>query len=146
MFSPISAYAAAEPTSILLKAKSLKCFIGEGHTALWMSGKLEIKPNGMNTAMIFDDLNIQRGTASVIGNNDRRRVIFTANSSGLSFFEITPKGFTTLASVFPTPVVDNDGSMKFPLVYSRHTLVRNEVSGVEIAAPSQYYGLCQLFN
>ena len=119
--------------------KTIKCLFNKpGISAEWNDqGEFASKASGFiwnnqYVSVIFDNINKDKNTARIIGDNGGADVYVIETSQSLSFLEITLSGNQILTSIF----INNpfkDGS--FPVVMSRHVSIINPIV-------SQYYGTC----
>jgi hypothetical protein len=130
----------------LLKAKSLKCYYSEGYTGIWDDGKLKIDKGHFGTserdsAIVFDSIDLKKGTARLIGNQGSSDVIALATQSGISFIEKTPVGYLMVTTVF---AYYKKGTDEFVCVYSRHV---GSFSPLKLGPmPSQWHGTCKIWQ
>jgi len=126
----------------LVKAKTLKCYLGKGSSANWDAGEVEINmvkefsEKQEDCIMIFDSINLENGKARLIGNMGSSDVMAFATVGGVTFIEKAEGGSVFFATVFPTY---KKGSNELLFVYSRH--FAGFISG---PMPSQYYGTCRI--
>jgi hypothetical protein len=140
------AYSKEDALEILLKAKSLKCYYLEGYTGIWDNGVLKIEKGnfgipGKGSAMVFDSIDLNKGTARVIGNQGASDVIAIATQSGISFIEKTPAGNLMIATVF---AYYKKGTEEFVSVYSRHFGAMSQTKLGPM--PSQWHGTCKIWQ
>lgn len=141
-------YVAAEdnPLDKLLKAKSLKCYYSEGYTGIWDNGELKIEKGnfgilGKESAMVFDSIDLKKGTARLIGNQGSSDVIVLSTPAGISFIEKTPVGYLMITTVF---AYYKKGTDEFVCVYSRHV---GSFSPLKLGPmPSQWHGTCKVWE
>ena len=123
----------------LLKAKTIRCFLGKGCTADWNTGdpnltigKWREKPE--DCIMIFDSIDLKRGTARFVGGLGSTDVKVIPTPEGVTFFETSGSGNVMITTVFPSY---KKGTKKHIFVHSRHL---NYFGG---PLPSQYHGICE---
>jgi len=108
--------------------KALKCQFPKGVT--YDGGKLE-EDAQKDFSLIFDSIDLTKGTARLIGNIGASDVVVIANASTLNFIEVTPVGYLNVTTLFHLP--------EMPAVHSRHVVIIDE------PMPSQRYGTCKPF-
>ena len=130
----------------LFKAKSIKCTYGNGTVANWAilgsdgSPKLEtalFAESKADCSVVFDSIDLEKGTARVIGNNGATDVSAKRTPQGVTFIEITPVGNVVIDTVFAK---FKQGTSEFICVESRHN------DGLSSPIPSQYHGTCKILE
>ncbi len=116
--------------------KSLKCTLGKGTTGLWESGNLKIENDIWNTTVHFDGINLEKGTARIIGNSGSSNVSVIKTNLGITFIEKTSLGNLIFTTVFNSY---KKGTNKFHAVSSRH------ISIMDKPTASQYHGICEIW-
>ena len=140
------AYSKEDALESLLKAKSLKCYYSEGYTGIWDDGKLKIEKGHLGTsekdsAMVFDSIDLKKGTARLIRNQGSSDVIVLETPAGISFIEKTPVGYLMVTTVFASY---KKGTNEFVCVYSRHV---GSFSPLKLGPmPSQWHGTCKIWQ
>lgn len=102
-----------------------------------MTNRLDQKDK-MNLTFIVTD----KDKGMVVGNAGTAELIVSRSSNGFNFFEFTSSGNVMLATVVAPaqlPVTTTTPPVKYPVIYSRHTVIIEPV-------PSQYQGECVLKN
>lgn len=101
---PAHLWATEDEPSKLLKAETLKCFFETGYTTTYDNGKLSEpekskKPFGEEST-ILDSIDLQKGTARLVGNNGAGALAVSSTFNSLNFVEVTPVGNVNLITVF----------------------------------------------
>jgi hypothetical protein len=114
--------------------KTLKCTFDKGVN--FDGDKIEktSKPFGDAPPLVFDSINLKKGSARMIGSIGASDLVILGVSKSLTFAERTDTGNLAFTSVYPKESGD------FYIVTSRHMIIGDQVSF------SQSYGTCQLFN
>ncbi len=84
--------------------------------------------------LVFDQLDVQKGTGRIIGNAGSAAVSVIKGNQGLHILEGTASGNLNITTIFDT---DRNGSTNYYVVHSRHLRLS---SG---PFPSQHVGNCQ---
>lgn len=140
------AYSEENAFERLSKAKSLKCYYSEGYTGIWDDGKLKISKGQFGTSkkessMVFDSIDLKKGTARLIGNQGASDVMVLSTPTGVSFIEKTPAGYLMITTVF---AYYKKGTDEFVCVYSRHV---GSFSPLKLGPmPSQWHGTCKIWE
>lgn len=123
----------------LLGAKSLRCELGLGYAGAWQNGVFKIEKGewSKSAAIVFDSVDLKKGTARMLGNAGAVDVIVITTAAGLTFIEKTVGGWMTMMTVFSSPL-SNDG--EFVCAYSRHTALGST------SVSSQYHGTCKILS
>lgn len=123
----------------LFNAKSLRCELGPGYAGAWQNGVFKINKDewSKNAAIVFDSIDLAKGTARMVGNIGAGDVNVIATAAGLTFIEKTGGGWMTMMTVFSSPL-SNDG--KFVCAYSRHSAFGDG------SISSQYHGTCKILS
>jgi len=130
--------------SRLFRAKSLVCSINNnGNVGAWIKGSLQILKADDTLNLVLDSIDFEKSEAFLTGNNQRVRVVATQSLAGATFIEAMPNGSMTFLSVFPIPTTKENKEV-YPAAYSRHIMDKNKLSGLLIAASSQYHGTCKV--
>ena len=122
----------------LMKAKTIKCFLGKGCTADWTTGdpnltigKWREKPE--ECIMILDSIDLKKGTARFVGALGSTDVNVITTPKGLTFVEATDSGNLMVTTVFASY---KKGTKKHIFVHSRHWSFLEPLC-------SQYHGVCE---
>jgi len=134
---------AEEDTALsrLSRAKSIKCFWGEGVTTHWDKGKVSLEqgrwhPKPEESVTVIDSIDIKTGKARLIGNQGAVDVGVVFSAGGLTIIESTIFESLSIITLFPQLTPDGD---KFFAVMSRH--MNLPLKG---ALPSQFYGTAEI--
>ena len=119
----------------IFAARSLKCSFNVNAFADWKSGKPSVTLGREDFGLHLDGIDVKAKKARLIGNQGASDVTVFATLAGLHFIEQAAFGNITLTTVFATQ--SSDG---FIAVSSRHL----ELPGGP--SPSQYHGLCKLWQ
>lgn len=131
------------PFDRLMKAKTLKCFLGKGCQANWNKGEPELEIGEFSSkkedcVLIFDSIDLEKGTARFIGNQGSIDVVAFTTLAGITFIEEAGSGSVSITTVFATY---KKGSEDLIFVHSRH------IAPMIIAPiPSQYHGVCKILE
>ena len=131
-------FAVDEAFDKLLIAKSLKCELGPGVSTEWDEGKIKTESGKFGSSLHFDSIDLEKGTARIIGNQGAEDILSILTLAGISFVETTGLGNMILTTVFFEYTDKN--SKQYKMVQSRH------VSLMSNAFPSQYYGNCKIWD
>jgi hypothetical protein len=131
-----------DPFAALMKARTIKCFLGKGCTADWATGDPNLtigewRKSREESIMIFDSIDLKKGTARLIGGLGSTDVTVIASTGGITFIEKTPLGNLTFTTVFPSY---KRGTKDHIFVHSRH------MSTLKEPLPSQWHGACKTFE
>jgi len=126
----------------LLKAKTIRCFLGRGCTADWVTGDPNLsigqwRKKTEDRIMIFDSIDLKKGTARFVGGLGSVDVQVAVTPEGMTFFETTDSGNLMITTVFASY---KKGTKDHIFVHSRHA------SFFGSPLPSQYHGLCKTFE
>ena len=121
-------------TEVFSQTQSFRCNFSDGLITNWESGKQTSKREGKMTELVFDQLDVKKGTGRMIGNSGSENVQVISGDGSVHIVERTPSGNMTITTVYTTPQKNPN---EFPVVHSRHM---NLMSG---PFPSQYVGLCK---
>ena len=127
------------PYALLINAKSLKCQFSMGTVGEWTKGKLEIKEDGIEGSLHFDNINYKSREARLIGNNGSADLTALLTTEAATFIEESSSGNLIFTSVFPEY---KKGTSEFIAVMSRH-INKHYLGG---PSPSQLHGLCKVWN
>jgi len=122
--------------SDLFSIKSLKCTLGKGSVGLWKSGSLKIEADNWNTTIYYDSIDIESGSARIIGNQGSGNAVVLTTGIGITFIEKTGIGNLTFTTVFNS----KNKSGQFYAVSSRH------IDSLGDLLPSQYHGTCDAWE
>lgn len=103
-------------------ARSLRCIYTADQWTRWTNGErsfptAKIDPQAPSSNVVYDNINVAKGTARIIGNGGAGDVTVRADGlGGLWIFEKTGIGFTVMTMVFPVYAA---GTKDFIVVESR---------------------------
>lgn len=88
------------------------------------------------------------GEAVFVGNAGSAPITVTRGQGGMNFFEFTPSGTVQLLVIALPENLPATGSspIKYPAVYSRHTILGGGGDAVGYFIPQQFLGDCTLKN
>ncbi|MBL0338859.1 MAG: hypothetical protein IPP67_06780 [Rhodospirillaceae bacterium] len=119
--------------------KTMRCtFNIPGISAGWDSNgefkstKSDFSTKPQDAVIIFDNINQDKMTARMVGNNGASDVYVLSTEKSLSFLEITSSGNPILTTLFLSASLSDH---TFPAVMSRHISIIQPVI-------SQFYGTC----
>ena len=118
----------------LLTAKALFCTTGPGVSTQWEAGKPVTDFSRFETSFTFSEINVNQGTARLIGVSGSSTVKALVTPIGVTFIEITGIGGVFITTIYNKKL---EGTVKFPIVDTRHNSVIDPI-------PSQYYGTCEI--
>jgi hypothetical protein len=126
----------------LLNAETLKCFFETGYTTTYDNGKLSDTEKSKNPfgeeSIVFDSIDLQKGTARLVGNNGASSLAVSNTAGSINFIEVTPTNNVNLITVFAATEETTD---KYVAVFSRHI---NKLLGEPII--SQFFGSCKILE
>ena len=129
-FASLQAYAAeAELT--------FRCKFSEGQSTNFEDGNPSSKRSEF-PELLFDKINVEKGTARIIGNNGAVDIVALRGSESVHLIEQTAIGNLSVATIFINEKFKKINS--YPIVISRHMTI--SVS----PHTSQHRGLCKLLN
>jgi hypothetical protein len=140
-FTIIAVLAGTQSGTSLAEFRTFRCRFSAGVEAKdpTVDGKVARQAaKGFNDEIVFDAVDLSKGTARMIGNAGGDDVVATGTETAITFFEPTGAGavMTSIFNVRGGPAV-NLGSGPFRAVMSRHLNLSQ--AGLAI---SQYDGLC----
>ena len=117
----------------LFDTQTLSCSFPEFASADWEGAALSTRlEEGQKFTVIFDQIDIDAGTAQLVGAVADAAVRVVKGGFSISILEITPVGTPNLTTIF----ADLDGDLRFTAVQSRHLWMGGPT-------PSQNYGSCE---
>jgi hypothetical protein len=123
-------------TNVLSQTKSFRCNFTDGLITNWDSGKPSSKRNGNFPELVFDQLDMNKGTGRLIGNAGAENVQVFNGDGSIHVIERTKSGNMNITTIF-TPLQNNPNV--YPVVHSRHL----NISGPLV---SQFVGICKNLN
>jgi len=114
------------PEFRLKHALTLKCTFTASASTAFKDGRRAISSSKDEAESTFSTINIQKGTAKVIGNIRTADVLVRYTQGEIWFIETTPAGNLVVTTVFPMYV---QGTEDFVIVESRHSMIGTSVLG-----------------
>ena len=127
--------APAPPATTLAAAKTVRCSFPKYAATRWIDGTPETILGADELSFDIDAINLKTRTARIVAGRANVLVSASLSTTGLNIIEQTPIGNFILTTVFNG---GQDGTA-FRAVHSRHL-----GDPVELPAPSQYFGSCQI--
>jgi hypothetical protein len=118
--------AAETPEFRLKHALTLKCSFTAAASIVFKDGHRATSSTRDEGVSTFSAINIQKGTAKVIGNIRAADVLVRYTQGEIWFIETTPAGNLIVTTVFPMYV---QGTEDFIIVESRHSMIGTSVLG-----------------
>lgn len=126
----------------LAAAKSIKCEFPLISTGTWEKDgtpKADLKPTQM--VLQYDEIDIQEGTAQVLGLSGRLYIITRMSGVNLHLLAIDTSGPLYITTVFDK--ASHPG--KYKAAHSRHEFTDVSLPGFT-SRPEQYYGECEILK
>ena len=114
---------------------SFRCNFTDGQITNFDKGSPSTKRENKFTELIFDQIDINKKTARLIGNAGVAQVQALEGDESIHLVEITNSGNLNMTTIFLTDKNKSIGI--FPVVHSRHIKIASS------PLPSQYVGLCK---
>ena len=124
-------------TNVLSQTQSFRCNFSDGFVTNWDSGKPSSKRDGRMSELVFDQLDVKKGTGRMIGNSGSENVQVLSGDGSNHIIERTPSGNMNITTIFSSTQKNPN---EYPVVHSRHI---NLIGGPLV---SQYVGLCKKLN
>jgi hypothetical protein len=126
----------------LADAKSVKCAFPLISTGTWeKDGTVKSATEKSDMTLQYDDIDIQEGTASVIGLSGKLYIITRMAGVNLHLLAIDGAGPLYITTVFDKPAHPG----KFKAAHSRHEFTDVQLPGFT-SRPEQYYGECEILK
>jgi hypothetical protein len=126
----------------LADAKSVKCIFPLISTGTWeKDGTVKSTTDKTDMTLQYDDIDIQEGTASVIGLSGKLYIITRMAGVNLHLLAIDGAGPLYITTVFDKPAHPG----KFKAAHSRHEFTDVQLPGFT-SRPEQYYGECEILK
>lgn len=119
------------------QSQSFRCNFSDGTSTNWDSGKPSTKRDGSMSEIVYDQIDVKKGTGRMIGNSGSENVQVLRGDGSTHIVERTQSGNMNITTIFNPTQKYSD---LYPVVHSRHI---NLMSG---PFPSQYVGLCKKLN
>jgi hypothetical protein len=116
---------------------TFRCKFSEGQSTTFDDGSPSSKRSEF-PELLFDKINVEKGTARIIGNNGAVDIVALRSSESVHLIEQTAIGNLSIATIFINEKFKKINS--YPIVISRHMTI--SVS----PHTSQHRGLCKLLN
>jgi hypothetical protein len=133
------AAAQTRPAERLAQAKTLKCTFTVMATGTWRSGDAQTESRPMTLSIGFDAINVDEGTARVIGAFGPSEIIVRIAYGTLHFMQSFREGPLYVTTIFPKET--REGRMQ--AVHTRHEYTEVSLPGFT-SRPEQYYGDCSV--
>jgi len=118
-----------------LQAKAFSCNFESGLFTSFENGAPESEPSG-ELSFVFASVDLEKGSAQMVGNNGAADVFLLAGSRTLHFLEQTPTGNLNVTTIYQ----DRSDNGHLIAVHSRHVGVEGD------PWMSQYWGTCEARN
>jgi hypothetical protein len=119
-------------SAVAATPKAFECEFQNGVFTVFENGRPKSE-SGAAMRLIFGSVDIQAGTAQLIGNAGAVDVFLLSGTFGLNFVEMTPVGNVNLTTVYYGTLPDG----RFKAVTSRHVGISED------PMMSQYWGACE---
>ena len=141
------AFSEVDPLSALLKAKTIRCAIKEGHTSEFNGKELSFEKGAFSkkaedSLLTLAKIDLKNGTAIAIGNAGTDDVIVRPAETGINFIGFTGNGALVASTIFSN--MDAEGNYFFAT--SRHTQLSKLLLGKTTSMPSQWIGSCKIIE
>jgi hypothetical protein len=129
---------ADDPGTLLRGARSLQCSYTSSVNTFVRNGHRTIENTTDKGTAIYDNINVIKGTARMVGNIGATDVVVWVDRMGSIWIrERTPFGNEFVTTVFPTYV---EGTKEFVVLESRHSMVGQTILGEES------FGTCRILE
>ena len=122
----VTASGADDPLTRLRQARSLRCSFTGAAVTEFKDGRRAITITQDKGSVVFDDIDLERGTARAIGNVGAGNLTATWQANALWLLLRAPNGNLILTTVFPAY---EPGTNHFVVVESRHWAIGQFASG-----------------
>jgi hypothetical protein len=127
----------ADLAALLRQARSFRCFFTVTAVTTFKDGRRTIEVTHEKGTVVYDNIDLQRGTARVVGNVGAGDLKVTWSAGALWFVEQAPAGNLIVTTIFPAY---EEGTREFVVVESRHWFIGQFASG------EQSSGSCRLLE
>jgi hypothetical protein len=127
------------PADRLAQAKTLKCTFTVMATGTWKGGAAQTESRPMTLSIGFDAINLDEGTARVIGAFGPSEIIVRIAYGTLHFVQSFREGPLYVTTIFPKETREG----RLQAVHTRHEYTEVSLPGFT-SRPEQYYGDCAL--
>ena len=121
----------------LANAKNLKCVFSLMATGTWKNGEPQAETKPTKLSLGFDAINVEEGTARVIGMFGPSDIIVRLSLGTLHFVQSFREGPVYITTIFPKET--RNGNLQ--AVHTRHEYTDVSLPGFT-SQPEQYYGEC----
>jgi hypothetical protein len=129
-----------DPRAALLgSAKTLTCTFQQVATARWTNGALQTQMKPANLRLAFKSINVDEGTAGLVGQFGRSEIIAKFTGSTLHLIESFRDGPLYITTVFAKESTPG----RLQAVHARHEYADVVLPGFT-SSPEQYYGDCEV--
>jgi hypothetical protein len=130
----------AQPSRPVLAAvKSVSCKFSILATGTWKNGEPQAEVKPASLSFTFDSINIEEGTARVIGDFGPSDIIARLSMGTLHFLQSFSEGPIYTTTIFPRET----RAGKLQAVHTRHEYTEVSLPGFT-SRPEQYYGECEV--
>jgi hypothetical protein len=133
------AHAQDPPASSLARAKTLRCSFPQVATARWEGGTLKTQVKPSQLKLVFTSINLDEGTAGLVGQFGRSEIIARYSGGNLHLIESFRDGPLYITTVFAKESTPG----KLQAVHARHEYADVVLPGFT-SSPEQYYGECEV--
>lgn len=120
------------------QTQSFRCNFSEGMRTNYDSGKPSTKKANDIGELVFDQLDVKKGTGRLLGNSGASDVSAFLGSNSIHIIEQTMSGNINITTIYDKV---KNSLENYPVVHSRH--INLPGSG---PLPSQFVGLCKKLN
>ena len=121
----------------LAAAKKLSCQFPLMSTGTWKSGEPQAETKAATLSVGFDSVNVDEGTARVIGAFGPSEIIARQSYGTLHFLQSFREGPVYITTIFPKETQNG----RLQAVHTRHEYTEVSLPGFT-SRPEQYYGEC----
>ncbi len=124
-------------TNVFGQSQSYRCNFSDGVSTNWDSGKPSSIKDGRMSELVFDQLDIKKGSGRMIGNGGVETVQVLRGENSTHIVEKTSSGNMNFTTIFNST---QKNPIEFPIVHSRHIYL---INGPLV---SQFVGNCKKLN
>jgi hypothetical protein len=121
--------------STLYYARTIRCDRFRGTVATWGETRASTSPDTSGPTLVFDQIDLAKGTARFVGNAGTSDVTVQATRSGLLITEMTAIGTPQVTFIYN---ISHETAGTYLVTHSRHTSLPGS------PLPSQYHGVCRV--
>ena len=122
----------------LAGVRAVNCTFSVYATGTWTNGRSQAEVLPARFAVQFDAINVDEGTARVIGDYGPSDIIVRLSTGTLHLLQAFSAGPVYMTTIFPKETV----SGRLQAVHTRHELTAVSLPGFT-SKPEQYYGECE---